>query len=221
MATNKKRISPRKRDMTNKIPFLVTDVREVETLDFPALEEVAGVQFHEAERQQILDLIKSYLEDSDAQDELPTDAQMKDSLKKIAAAADNLANLLTDSSYKGRAVLFYCWPGKAYNPQQERLFLSELVQYANAAAATISPARGRPKDIAWARFIRELYIIWRFAWRFAGKPQRDGFYRDRSTGAPSGPFFLFLQSILEQSTGEFRTPEALYKAIRKAIKSSV
>jgi len=219
--------------MTNKIPFLVPDERELKTLDFSALEEEAAVQFRKVERQEILDATNSYLEHLDMQDERLMDAEMKENLEDIAKSASDLANRLSDSDYKGRAMLIYCWPGNQYNPQNERLFLSALAQQAEAAAAALSPPGGRPRDFAFAQFIHELRTIWRFARKRTreqarletigrekaeaqSEPTDKGFYRNRTSGKPEGPFFFFLCSILQQSTGKHRSPEALYKAIKSS-----
>ena len=116
--------------MTKRVPYVVTNIRQLETLDFPALEEAAGVSFRKQHRERILDLINLYLEKSDMQSEAPPDAEMKKNMEKVARVANDLAELLSDSSYKERCFLAYCWPMGEISPHQARSFLRDLEQHA-------------------------------------------------------------------------------------------
>ena len=200
--------------MTEKIPYLVTNRRELKTLDFPALEEAADVHFNEEHQERILDLINLYLENLYIEDEVPTDDEMKKRLNKIARLTGALDELLFDSSYKGKCALFYCWPTGKADPQQIRLFLPALKEQSKAAARTISPTRGRRTDFVLRKFICDLHQIWRWA---GGKGLGANY--DQNTDRPSGPFLSFLQLLLEQA-GQYHSSAALHKAI-KAVKSSL
>lgn len=193
--------------MTEKIPYLVTNIRERETLDFPALEEAADVHFNEEHQERILDLINLYIENLYIQDHVPTDAEMKKRLGKIGRQADDLYKSLFDPSYKGKCALFYCWPSPEIDPQQVRLILTAIKEQAKAANQTISPTRGRRTDFVLRKFIRELHGIWREA---------GGTGRGANWGA--GPFLSFLQLILEQA-GEFHGSAALISTIDSALKA--
>lgn len=199
---------------TEKIPYLVTNLRERETLDFPALEKAAGVQFHEEHQERILDLINLYLENLYIQSEAPPDAEMKKRLDKIIKRIDRLDEVLFDSSYKGKCALSYCWPSLEMNPQQVRLILTSIKEQAKATDQTISTTPGRRANSVLRKFIRELHHIWTEA---GGK--RLGANNDPNTDSPSGPFLSFLQLLLKQA-GQHHSSAALLKAI-KAIKSDL
>jgi len=123
---------------TEKLPYLVTNKREVETLDFPALEKVAGVQFRKEHQERILDLINLYLENLHIQNEAPPDAEMKKRLEKIIKRIDMLNEVLFDSSYQGKCTLVYCWPPGGVGPQQMRLSLTAIREHSKAVTLTIS-----------------------------------------------------------------------------------
>jgi len=200
--------------MTEKIPYLVTNIRQVETLDFRALEKAAGVKFRESHQERILDLISLYLENLYIENEAPADAEIKKRLNKITRLAGDLDELLFDSSYKGKCALFYCWPTGKADPQQIRSFLPALKENSKAAARTISPTPGRRTKLALRNLIGELHFFWRWA---GGRGLGSNY--DPNTESYAGPFLLFLQLILKQA-GHLHKRAALHKVIQ-SVKSSL
>ncbi len=196
--------------MTKKIPYVVPNIRELETLDFPALEETAGVRFGRMHRERILDLINRYLQESDMQSETPPDAEIRIRMEKVARAANDLAELLSDSSYEEQCFLAHCWPGGKTSPQQARSLLRDLEEQAKAVASAISPTRGRRRDSALTELIRGIHRVWIHS---GGKGLGANY--DTNTDSPSGRFLSFLRLILKEA-GQDQKPAGLLKAIKKA-----